>query len=79
MLWVQARRLVYQCCLAVVPVVVNVVVVVGVVFVDVVIVLGVDVAVVLVLVCIWDLIAADNQRKVALAEILTEVAAGRWV
>ena len=81
MLWVQARRLVYQCCLAVVPVVVNVVVVVGVVFVDVVIVLGVDVDVavvlVLVLVCIWDLIAADNQRKVALAEILTEVAAGR--
>ena len=78
MLWVQARRLVYQCCLAVVPVVVIVVVVVGVVFV--VIIVVVDVAVVLVLVCIWDLIAADNQRKMALAEIhLTEVAAGRWV
>ena len=70
-MWVEARRLVYQCCLAVVVIVV---VVVGVVYVDVVIVLVVDVAVVLV--CIWDLIAADNQRM-ALAEILTEVAAGR--
>ena len=74
----QARRLVYQCCLAAVPVVAIVVVVVGVVFVDVVIVLvvDVDVAVAVVLVCIWDLVAADNQRKMALAEILTEVAAG---
>ena len=72
MLWVLARSLVglvYQCCLAVVAVVV-IVLVVGVVFV-------VDGAVVLVLVCICDPIAADNQRKMALAEIhLTEVAAG---
>ena len=69
MLWVLARSLVglvYQCCLAVVVSVL----VVGVVFV-------VDGAVVFVLVCICDPIAADNQRKMALAEIhLTEVAAG---
>ena len=71
----QSHRLVYQCLLAAVPVVAIVVVVVVVVFVAVVIVLVVAEAVVLVR--IWDLVAADNQRKVALAEILTEVAAGR--
>jgi len=74
---VQSHRLVYQCLLAAVPVVAIVVVVVVVVFVAVVIVLVVAVAVAVVLVRIWDLVAADNQRKVALAEILTEVAAGR--
>ena len=75
----QSHRLVYQCLLAAVPVVAIVVVVVVVVFVAVVIVLvvAVAVAVAVVLVRIWDLVAADNQRKVALAEILTEVAAGR--
>ena len=75
MLCVEARRLVYQCLLAAVPVFAIAVVVVVVVFVVVVIVLVVDGAVALVWVRIWDLVAADNQRK--MAEILTEVAAGR--
>ena len=82
MLWVQASRLlelVYHCWVAVVAVVVIVVVVGVVVVVGGVVVVAVVVVVVVAVVVVdmCDLLAADIQKKVALAEKhLTEVAAG---